>query len=313
MIGRVGTALRRARAQHRLRRRRPPARRATATADGDAVMAVTTRRAGPAGGRRRDRRRRRLRRRARRHALGARAVVRPVACVVRTGAWCVRFGRIALLSRVCALATGATMSIRHSDLEAQVESAAVSQPIPGERAGKAEGGCPRLPLQPRHRRRLDGARPTRSPRRSASSSRSPASASHAPAVLLVSFVPMLFIAAAYRYLNKADPDPRHDASPGSAARWARTSGWINGWAIVVADIIVMASARADRRQVHVPAVRLGLGRQLERARRSSLAVVWIALMTWICWRGHRAVRAHAARAALRRGRRSWRCSPSSRW
>src|ERR1700720_1134611 len=29
---------------------------------------------------------------------------------------------------------------------------------------------------------------------------------HAPAVLLVSFVPMLLIAVAYKYLNRADPD-----------------------------------------------------------------------------------------------------------
>ena len=29
---------------------------------------------------------------------------------------------------------------------------------------------------------------------------------HAPAVLLVSFIPMLLIAAAYKYLNRADPD-----------------------------------------------------------------------------------------------------------
>src|SRR5436309_820712 len=28
----------------------------------------------------------------------------------------------------------------------------------------------------------------------------------APAVLIVSFVPILFVAASYRYLNKADPD-----------------------------------------------------------------------------------------------------------
>src|SRR5258705_8832861 len=29
---------------------------------------------------------------------------------------------------------------------------------------------------------------------------------HAPAVLLVSFVPMLLVALGYKYLNKADPD-----------------------------------------------------------------------------------------------------------
>jgi amino acid transporter len=63
---------------------------------------------------------------------------------------------------------------------------------------------------------------------------------HAPAVLLVSFVPILFISAAYRYLNLADPDA------GTTFAWTTRSmgpimGWINGWAIVLADVIVMAS------------------------------------------------------------------------
>src|ERR1700758_4558554 len=29
---------------------------------------------------------------------------------------------------------------------------------------------------------------------------------HAPAILIVSFIPMLLIAAGYKYMNKADPD-----------------------------------------------------------------------------------------------------------
>ncbi|HEX3303839.1 MAG TPA: hypothetical protein VHR64_13220, partial [Thermomicrobiales bacterium] len=29
---------------------------------------------------------------------------------------------------------------------------------------------------------------------------------HAPAIMIVSFIPMLLIAAAYSYMNKADPD-----------------------------------------------------------------------------------------------------------
>ena len=33
-----------------------------------------------------------------------------------------------------------------------------------------------------------------------------ASGAQAPAILIVAFVPMLFIAAAYYYLNRADPD-----------------------------------------------------------------------------------------------------------
>src|SRR4051812_39070147 len=63
---------------------------------------------------------------------------------------------------------------------------------------------------------------------------------HAPAVMIVSFVPILFVATAYRYLNKADPDC------GTSFSWATrafgpSAGWITGWAIIVADIIVMAN------------------------------------------------------------------------
>ena len=68
----------------------------------------------------------------------------------------------------------------------------------------------------------------------------PGVATHAPAVLLASFVPMLLIAAGYRYLNRADPDA------GTTFAWTTRAfgpgmGWINGWAIFLADILVMAS------------------------------------------------------------------------
>ena len=106
---------------------------------------------------------------------------------------------------------------------------------------------------------------------------------HAPAVLLVSFVPILFISAAYRYLNLADPDA------GTTFAWTTRAmgpqmGWINGWAIVLADVIVMASL-ADIASVYTfelvgwnsaststPAIIIG-------------SIVWIVLMTWICYRG----------------------------
>jgi amino acid transporter len=56
---------------------------------------------------------------------------------------------------------------------------------------------------------------------------------HAPAVLLVSFVPMLLVALGYRYLNRADPDA------GTTFAWTTRAfgpwiGWINGWAIAAA-------------------------------------------------------------------------------
>src|SRR5215208_4362356 len=62
----------------------------------------------------------------------------------------------------------------------------------------------------------------------------------APAILLLAFIPMAMIAAAYYYMNRADPDC------GTTFAWVTKAmgpwaGWLGGWAIVVADIIVMAA------------------------------------------------------------------------
>jgi len=61
-----------------------------------------------------------------------------------------------------------------------------------------------------------------------------------PAIVVVAFVPMLFAAAAYYYLNRVDPDcgatfpwVTHAMGP-----WA---GWMGGWGVVIADIVVMPS------------------------------------------------------------------------
>jgi amino acid transporter len=62
----------------------------------------------------------------------------------------------------------------------------------------------------------------------------------APAVLWVAFIPMLCIASAYLYMNRIDPDCGTTFAWVSKAMgpWA---GWMGGWAIVVADIVVMAN------------------------------------------------------------------------
>ena len=61
-----------------------------------------------------------------------------------------------------------------------------------------------------------------------------------PAVMIVAFFPMAFIAAAYYYMNRADPDC------GTTFAWMTKAmgpwlGWQGGWAIVVADVLVMPS------------------------------------------------------------------------
>ena len=62
----------------------------------------------------------------------------------------------------------------------------------------------------------------------------------APAIMLLAFVPMLFIASAYYYLNRADPDC------GTTFSWVTRAmgphvGWMGGWGIIAADVIVMAN------------------------------------------------------------------------
>ncbi len=106
---------------------------------------------------------------------------------------------------------------------------------------------------------------------------------HAPAVLLVSFIPMLLIAAAYKYLNRADPDA------GTTFAWTTRAfgpgmGWLNGWAIFLADVIVMASL-ADIAAIYT--FKLFGFTELGESNAAIIiaAVAWIAIMTWICWRG----------------------------
>jgi amino acid transporter len=102
----------------------------------------------------------------------------------------------------------------------------------------------------------------------------------APAVLLVSFLPMLCIAFAYSYMNRADPDC------GTSFAWVTRAlgpqlGWLSGWAIIAADIIVMASL------AQIAGIYSFLLFGWDSAADTIWAVtivgvVWIALMTWIC-------------------------------
>src|SRR5205807_9354005 len=70
---------------------------------------------------------------------------------------------------------------------------------------------------------------------------------HAPAVLIVSFIPILFVSVGYRFLNLADPDAGTTFARVTRA-FGPQIGWVNGWAIFRADIIVMASLAAIPRK-----------------------------------------------------------------
>jgi amino acid transporter len=106
---------------------------------------------------------------------------------------------------------------------------------------------------------------------------------HAPAVMLVSFVPMLLIAASYYYMNKADPDC------GTSFTWVTRAmgphlGWLTGWAIVAADIVVMA-ALADIAGIYSFLLVGADSLAANQLAISIAAAVWIGVMTWICYVG----------------------------
>src|SRR5438876_1431085 len=103
---------------------------------------------------------------------------------------------------------------------------------------------------------------------------------HAPAVLLASFVPMLLVALGYRYMNRADPDA------GTTFAWSTRAfgpgmGWLNGWAIFLADLLVMASLAYIASTYSFKLVEWHWAEAHKGAALGG-AVLWIGLMTGIC-------------------------------
>src|SRR5262245_17959030 len=111
----------------------------------------------------------------------------------------------------------------------------------------------------------------------------PGMGAHAPAILIVSFIPMLLIAAGYYWMNRADPDC------GTSFTWVTRAmgprlGWLTGWVIVAADIVVMATL------AYIAGIYtfLLVGADAAAANTTDIAIaaaVWIAIMTAICYIG----------------------------
>src|SRR6266849_3549264 len=108
---------------------------------------------------------------------------------------------------------------------------------------------------------------------------------HAPAVTVLAFVPMLLTSIGYSELNKADPDC------GTTFTWATRafgprSGWAGGWAIIVADVLVMASLAQVAGQYGFLLFNAnGIGQNATSGWVLLVGVIWIVLMTTICYIG----------------------------
>jgi amino acid transporter len=101
---------------------------------------------------------------------------------------------------------------------------------------------------------------------------------HAPAVLVLSFVPMLLVALAYKYLNKADPDAGTTFAWATRAFGPRT-GWLGGWAIIVADVVCMANLAEIAGRYSF--LLFGVNHP-SLAAVTAVGVLWIAVMTVLC-------------------------------
>ena len=105
----------------------------------------------------------------------------------------------------------------------------------------------------------------------------------APAVMWLAFVPMLFIAAAYYYLNRADPDCGTTFTWVTRAMGPKT-GWIGGWGILMTDLVVMPSL-SQIAGAYTFSLFGAHGLANSTFWVTFVGVIWIVVMTAICYIG----------------------------
>lgn len=107
----------------------------------------------------------------------------------------------------------------------------------------------------------------------------------APLIVLLAFVPILLVAYGYKELNAVDPDCGTTFTWATRAFGPRT-GWVGGWAIVGADVLVMASLAQVAGQYGFDLVGAqGIGANAASGWVLLVGLAWLAGMTWICYRG----------------------------
>lgn len=106
-----------------------------------------------------------------------------------------------------------------------------------------------------------------------------------PAIIVLAFVPILFVSIGYQQLNKREPDC------GTTFTWATKAfgpktGWLGGWGIIAADVLVMASlAQVAGQYVFLLFGADGIGSNPASGWVLLVGLLWMAVMTWICYRG----------------------------
>ena len=106
---------------------------------------------------------------------------------------------------------------------------------------------------------------------------------HTPGMLIVAFVPMLFVAFAFRELNKTEPDCGTNFTWAVRAFGPRT-GWMSGWGVLAACIVVMSSvSQIAARYAYLLVGANGLAASTLWVTVGGVA--FIAILTWVCYLG----------------------------
>jgi amino acid transporter len=108
-----------------------------------------------------------------------------------------------------------------------------------------------------------------------------------PLVAVLAFVPMLLTSIGYSELNKSDPDCGTTFIWGARAFGPKT-GWAGGWAIVAADVLVMASLAQVAGQYLfflIQGPNSAIGAKPSGGWVLLVGILWIVAMTYICYRG----------------------------
>jgi amino acid transporter len=107
----------------------------------------------------------------------------------------------------------------------------------------------------------------------------------APIITILAFVPMLFVSYGYKEMNYADPDCGTTFTWGARAFGPKT-GWLGGWGIIAADLLVMASlAQVAGQYVFLLFNAKGIGSDSSSGWVLLVGVLWIVVMTGICYVG----------------------------
>ncbi len=102
---------------------------------------------------------------------------------------------------------------------------------------------------------------------------------------MLAFVPIFLVSIGYKELNRREPDC------GTTFTWATKAfgpktGWMGGWGIVAADILVMASlAQVAGQYVFLLFGAHGIGGDATSGWVLLVGIIWIVVMTWICYVG----------------------------